>query len=98
MRQSMPTLARKVLSSPVLGDPKIDHATAATSGGTNSGSMLAVAMSPFHGVSVRTTTQENVRPTTTATAVPAPHTMSEFSSAACTFGFARTDAKLANEI
>ncbi len=43
-------LARKVLSRPVRGEARIDQATAATSGGTNSGSMLAAEMNPLQGV------------------------------------------------
>lgn len=55
----MPADARNVLRSPVFGDARIDQATA-TSGGTNSGSMLAAAMNRLHGVFVRTTTHEKV--------------------------------------
>ena len=58
----MPVHLIMVLSRPVFGDARIDHATAATSGGTNSGIMLTAAMKPLHGVSVRTTTHEKVSP------------------------------------
>ena len=81
-------LARKVLSRPVRGEARIDQATAATSGGTNSGSMLAAAMKPLQGVLVRTTTQEKVRPMTTASAVPPPQAISELASARWTLGLA----------
>ena len=64
-----------VLSSPVFGDARIDHATAATSGGTNSGIMLTAEMKPLQGVSVRTTTHENVSPMITASAVPPPQAL-----------------------
>ncbi len=55
-----------VLIRPVLGEPRIAHATPATSGGANSGRMLAAAMKPLNGVLVRTTIQENSSPITTA--------------------------------
>ena len=48
------------------------HATPATSGGANSGRMLAAAMKPLNGVLVRTTIQENASPITTAIKVPPP--------------------------
>ena len=93
----MPIPARNVLSKPLRGDARIDHATAATSGGTNSGSMLAAAMKPLHGVSVRTTTQENVRPMMTASAVPPPQAISELASARWTLGLPRTVMKFVSE-
>ena len=62
----MPIHLNMVLIRPVFGEPRIDQATPATSGGTNSGSMLAAAMKPLHGVLVRTTIQENASPITTA--------------------------------
>ena len=86
-----------MLSRPVFGEARIDQATAATSGGTNSGSMLAAAMKPLHGVLVRTTTQEKVRPMTTASAVPPPQAISELASARWTLGLARTVTKFASE-
>ena len=79
------------------GEARIDQATAATSGGTNSGSMLTAAMKPWHGVLVRTTTQENVSPMTTASAVPPPHAISELASARWTLGLARTVVKFLSE-
>ena len=91
----MPAAARNVLSSPVFGDARIDQATAATSGGTNSGSMLAAAMKPLQGVLVRTTTHEKVSPMTTASAVPPAQAISELASAACTLGLPSTVTKLA---
>src|SRR5262245_11849928 len=94
----MPRPASKVLMRPVFGEARIDQATAATSGGTNKGSMLTAAMKPLQGVLGRTTTQEKVRPMTTASAVPPPQAISELASAACTFGLARTAAKFVSEI
>ena len=91
-------LACRVLSRPVFGEARIDHATAATSGGTNSGIMLTAAMKRLHGVSVRTTTQENVSPITTASAVPPPQAISELASARWTFGLPRTVMKLVSEM
>src|SRR5437868_10655421 len=61
-----------VLIRPVFGEPRMAHATPATSGGANSGRMLAAAMNPLNGVLVRTTIQENKSPITTAIAVPPP--------------------------
>ena len=86
-----------MLSRPVRGEARIDQATAATSGGTNSGSMLAAAMKRLHGVLVRTTTQEKVSPMTTASAVPPAQAISELASARWTFGLPRTVMKLAND-
>ena len=85
------------MSRPVFGEARIDQATAATSGGTNSGSMLAAAMKRLHGVLVRTTTQEKVSPMTTASAVPPPQAISELASARWTFGLPRTVMKLSND-
>ena len=93
----MPVHLRSVLRRPVFGDASIDHATAATSGGTNSGIMLAAAMKRLHGVSVRTTTQENVRPITTASSVPPPQAISELASARWTFGLPRTVMKFVSD-
>src|SRR5215207_8038406 len=93
----MPIPAKKVFKSPLLGEARIDQATAATSGGTNSGSMLADAIRPWHGVSVRTTIQEKARPITTASAVPPPQATSELTSARWTFGLARTSIKFATD-
>ena len=62
----MPAHVNMVLMSPVFGEPRIDQATPATRGGTNSGIMLAAAMNPLQGVLVRTTIHENVSPMTTA--------------------------------
>src|ERR1700758_3032839 len=86
-----------VLISPVLGEPRIDHATPATSGGANSGRMLAAAMTPRNGVLVRTTIQENNRPITTAIAVPPPQAISVLSSASATFGLVTTVRKLPSD-
>ncbi len=77
----MPAHLIIVLSRPVLGEARIDHATAATSGGTNSGIMLTAEMKPLNGVSVRTTTHEKVSPMMTASAVPPPQAISELASA-----------------
>ncbi len=94
----MPIHFMMVLSRPVFGDARIDHATAATSGGTNSGIMLAAAMKRLHGVSVRTTTQENVSPMMTASSVPPPQAISELASARWTFGLPRTVMKFFSEM
>src|SRR6476619_6309693 len=70
MRQVSPAHPSMVLMRPDFGDPRIDQATPATSGGTNSGIRLTAATKPLHGVLVRTTIQEKVSPITTASAVP----------------------------
>ncbi len=62
------------------------QATPATSGGANSGRMLAAAMKRLNGVLVRTTIQENASPITTAIKVPPPHATSVLNSASPTFG------------
>jgi hypothetical protein len=86
-----------VLIRPDFGEPRIDQATPATSGGTNSGTMLAAAMKPLAGVLVRTTIQENVSPIATASTVPPPHATSELASARWTLGLPRTVMKLPSE-
>ena len=73
------------------------HATPATSGGANSGRMLAAAMKPLNGVLVRTTIQENASPITTAIKVPPPQAISEFASASMTFGLVSTVTKLSSD-
>src|ERR1700760_4441573 len=83
-----------VLSSPVFGEPRIDQATPATSGGANSGRMLTAAMNPLNGVLVRTTIQENNKPIATAIAVPPPQAISVLNSASATFGLVNTVRKL----
>src|SRR5215510_5091382 len=93
----MPADARNVLSRPDFGEARIDQATAATSGGTNSGTMLTAAMKRLHGVLVRTTIHEKPRPITTASAVPPPQTISELSSAIWTFGLLSTATKFAGD-
>ncbi|MCS3579412.1 hypothetical protein M2208_003174 [Bradyrhizobium elkanii] len=80
---------------PVFGEPRIAQATPATSGGANSGRMLAAAMKPLNGVLVRTTIQENRSPIATAITVPPPQAISVLSSASATFGLASTARKLA---
>src|SRR4029077_20934130 len=84
-----------VLIRRVLGEPRMDQATPATSGGANNGRMLAAAMRPLNGVLVRTTIQENNRPIATAIIVPPPQAISVLSSASATFGLATTVRKLA---
>src|SRR3954471_14059426 len=86
-----------VLSRPVFGEASSDHATAATSGGTNSGIRLTAAMKRLHGVSVRTTTHEKVSPMTTASAVPPPQAISELASARWTLGLPRTVTKFLSD-
>ena len=75
-----------VLIRPVFGEPRMLHATPATSGGANSGRMLAAAMKPLNGVLVRTTIQENASPITTAIRVPPPQATSVLNNASATFG------------
>src|SRR5208282_2133510 len=82
------------LINPVFGEPRIDHATPATSGGANSGRMLAAAINPLNGVLVRTTIHENNSPIATAISVPPPHASSVLNSASATFGLASTVRKL----
>src|SRR3954453_23711819 len=95
--QEMPIYFRMVLSRQDFGEARIDHATAPTRGGTNSGIMLAAAMNFLHGVSVRTTTHENVRPISTARIVPPPQAINELASAKWTLGLPRTVMKFASE-
>jgi hypothetical protein len=97
-RHSTPRPASIVFKSPVFGDPKIVQATPATRGGTKRGSKPAVAIRPFHGVFVRTTIQAKAKPIATAIAVPPVQAMSELSSAAWTFGLARTETKFTSDI
>src|SRR5258705_6294007 len=96
-RQSRPAHLNRVLIRPVLGEPRMVHATPATSGGANSGRMLAAAMKPLNGVLVRTTIQENASPITTAIKVPPPQAIRVLNSASATFGLASTTRKLAIE-
>src|SRR6202166_4670393 len=83
-----------VLMRPVFGEPRMVHATPATSGGANSGRMLAAAIKPLNGVLVRTTIQENASPITTAIKVPPPQAIRVLNSASATFGLASTARKL----
>ena len=80
-----------------MGEPRMAQATPATSGGANSGRILAAAMKPLNGVLVRTTIQENSSPIATAIRVPPPQAISVFSRASATLGFASTVRKLAIE-
>ena len=73
------------------------QATPATSGGANSGRMLAAAMKPLNGVLVRTTIHENASPITTAIMVPPPQATSVLNRASPTFGLLRTVRKLLME-
>ena len=70
------------------------QATPATSGGANSGRMLAAAMKRLNGVLVRTTIQENASPIVTAIKVPPPQATSVLNSASPTFGLLSTVRKL----
>src|SRR5215475_4923569 len=97
MRQPRPAHPIMVLIRPDFGEPRIDQATPATSGGTNSGTMLAAPMKPLQGVLVRTTIQENASPIATASAVPPVQAISEFISARWTLGLPSTVTKLASE-
>src|ERR1700710_2968946 len=94
-RQSSPIHLNMVLISPVLGEPRMVQATPATSGGANSGRMLAAAMKPLNGVLVGTTIQEKASPITTAIRVPPPQAIRVLNSASATFGLASTTRKLA---
>src|SRR5262249_32016222 len=93
----MPSHFSPVLIRPDLGEPRIDQATPATSGGTNSGIRLAPPMKRLHGVLVRTTIQENASPIATASAVPPAQVMSELASASRTLGLPSTLTKLASD-
>src|SRR6185369_249830 len=93
-RQSSPIHLNAVLISPVFGEPRIAQATPATSGGANSGRMLAAAMKPLNGVLVRTTIQEKASPIATAIRVPPPQAISVLTSASATFGLLSTVKKL----
>src|ERR1700730_13516885 len=95
--QSRPAHLNRVLSRPVLGEPRIDHATPATSGGANRGRMLAAAIKPLNGVLVRTTIQENNNPIATAIKVPPAQAISVLNSASATFGFFNTTRKFVIE-
>src|ERR1039458_8794802 len=86
-----------VLIRPVLGEPRMVQATPATSGGANSGRMLAAAMKRLNGVLVRTTIQENVSPIATAIKVPPPQATSVLNSASPTFGLLSTVRKFVIE-
>src|SRR5450756_676178 len=86
-----------VLIRPVLGEPRMVQATPATSGGANSGRMLAAAMKRLNGVLVRTTIQENISPIATAIKVPPPQATSVLNSASPTFGLLSTVRKLVIE-
>src|ERR671936_1328240 len=97
MRQVIPAHPSIVLMRPDLGEPRIDQATPATSGGTNSGIRLTAATKPRHGVLVRTTIQEKVSPIRTASAVPPVQAISEFANARWTLGLPRTRTKLASD-
>src|ERR1700704_78328 len=88
-RQSRPAHLNSVLIRPVFGEPRMVHATPATSGGANSGRMLAAAIKPLNGVLVRTTIQENASPITPAIRV--------LNSASATFGLTKTARKLVTE-
>ena len=93
MRKSMPIHLNTVLSRPVLGEPRMLQATPATSGGTNSGIMLAPAMKRLAGVLVRTTIQEKASPITTARTVPPPQAASALKKARWTFSLPSTSRK-----
>src|ERR1700716_1559603 len=96
-RQSSPAHLNRVLIRPVFGDPRMAHATPATSGGANSGRMLAAAITPLNGVLVRTTIQENNNPIATAIRGPPPQAISVIANAPATFGFASTGRKFVTE-
>src|ERR1700753_57453 len=97
MCQLSPAHLKAGLISPVFGEPRIDQATPATSGGANNGSMLQAAMKPLAGVLVRTTIQENNSPIATAIRVPPPQATNVLNSASATFGLVSTDRKLPSE-
>src|SRR5512142_1011425 len=93
----MPIHLSTVLINPGLGEPSITQATPAPSGGTTSGIMLTAAMKPLAGVLVRTTIHEKASPIASASAVPPPQQISEFTSASSTFGLESTAVKLSTE-
>src|SRR5437763_15107975 len=97
MRQGRPAHPIMVLMSPDFGEPRIDQATPATSGGTNSGIRLTAATKPRHGGLVRTTIQEKVSPISTSIAVPPVQAISEFANARWTLGLPRTRTKSASD-
>src|SRR4029079_15382782 len=86
-----------VLSRPDFGEPRIDQATPATSGGTNNGTRLAAPRKPLNGVFVRTTIQEKASPIATASAVPPVQAIREFASAWWTLALPSTVMKLSSE-
>src|SRR5260370_40590497 len=98
MRRACPRRAGIGLRGRVWGGPRIAQAAPATSGGTNSGKSPAVAISPFHGVLVRTTIHAKARPMTTASAVPPVQATNELTSASPTLGLASTVTKLVSEM
>ena len=81
-----------------MGEPRIVQATPATSGGTNSGSMLAAAMKRLHGVLVRTTIQEKVSPITTAISGAAAAGDQRVDQRLATFGLASTVMKFSTTV
>ncbi len=89
----MPSHLSAMLSSPVLGEPRMPQATPATSGGTNSGIMLAPAMKRLAGVLVRTTIHEKASPIATASTVPPPHAARALKKARWTFSLPSTSTK-----
>src|ERR1700722_1117475 len=95
--QSRPAHLKMVLIRPVLGEPRMLQATPATSGGANSGRMLAAAIKPLNGVLVRTTIQENSSPIVTAMAVPPPQAINVLNKASATFGLASTVRKFVSD-
>src|SRR3978361_2329631 len=94
MWNGMPALAASRFSRPVFGEPRMLQATPATKGGTNSGSMPALAIRDLQGVLVRTTTQAKDKPIRTAAVVPPPPAIRELARAAPTFGLVATVGKL----
>src|ERR1700687_2795809 len=95
--QPSPAHLNRVLIRPVLGEPRMVHATPATSGGANSGRMLAAAIKPLNGVWVRATSHENNSPIATAIRVPPPQAIIVLSSASATLGLVSTVRKLVIE-
>src|SRR5262249_41144819 len=97
MRQSRPAHAIMVLIRPDLGEPRIDQATPATSGGTNSGIKLAAGTKAGHGVWVRTADQGKAGASHGVRGGTGEKANSELASALWTLGLPRTVMKLASE-
>src|ERR1700712_397226 len=93
----MPAALSPVFIRPVVGEPRIDQATAPTSGGRKSGVSPAVSTSFLNGVFVRATIQAKRSPITSDTKVEQRPITSELLSAVRIVGSARTSTKFESE-